>query len=383
MLADELLDVLDDPSKMWSRALCELPRDAQRLFLTLATVGAPVAVDDLRQAYTAQSFEPESTFLDCLRSLDDSFFSIASRRVGSWSFSVRDDATVRYVDFWNPTVSDFSQGYLDENTDWLDAVMGSPVFPDQLSTIFGLAMTEYAGAAKFPNIRKWVRRSQESLLEEFIVLAVDQDEHNRVSRPYGDKYSGLADVTRIVRWVRRESPEACLDLFRDYVSSQLRPRTERELKVVWYLVGDERDRAVLQKLTGIAPLLELRSGILDLDEWKYPYLVTLDGAIAELDQATSLADWGEGYQTYLTSRISDLEAQDSYEGLQDAMREVQDAMDVLGVDLSSELQDIEYLIENFPREPDEDDDGPSEVRSQKDEDRMERVDELFANFERG
>ena len=128
-LADEILAVLDNPTRMWSHALRELSQEGQRLFLTLPLLPQPILIDDLQVAYTTQHFNKTEPFLDSLRALDDSFVSISA--------GTRNQ---RWVDFWNPSLQDFSHEYLNQYTDWLDSLLSSPVYYEQIASVYELAM---------------------------------------------------------------------------------------------------------------------------------------------------------------------------------------------------------------------------------------------------
>src|ERR1700733_12583349 len=100
-LADDLLAVLNDPTHMWSHALKELSSDAQRLFLTLTLLPKPVSSDVLQVSFTSQTSSRSASFLDSLRSLEDSFISIDKRY-----------ADRRSVAFRNPSLQDFANAHL-------------------------------------------------------------------------------------------------------------------------------------------------------------------------------------------------------------------------------------------------------------------------------
>src|SRR6201999_64380 len=100
-LADDLMAVLDDPTHMWSHALKGSSRDSQRLFLTLALLPQPAAVDDVQVAYSAQRVIAAESFMDSLRALEDSFVGISAGSQG-----------VRWIRFRNPSLEDFSHQYL-------------------------------------------------------------------------------------------------------------------------------------------------------------------------------------------------------------------------------------------------------------------------------
>jgi hypothetical protein len=384
MLTEDLLAILNDPTEMWARALQQLPRDTQRLFLTLALLSPPISVDDLQRAYVAQEFDPENTFLSSLKALDDSFIRIGKRYESGDSLSALlwRAKGVRFVDFWNPTIADFSQSYLDENTDWLPRLLGHPSFTDQLTTVFGLAMTEYDGELKFPNIHRWVRDNSIELLSQLLTLAEPGGLGARVTRPYGSSEATLADIVRIVAWIRQRMPNACVPEFQQYVRAKLSPSSAAEMSTLGYTVYHNPGRNEIEALSGISVFKFLRSHLINVDEWRYAYLVKIDAMLDEIGREESLADWGVTYRSYVDSLVQELENAESKERIIEAISEVTEAMDILGLDLNDQLSDLEDYAENFP--PEEDEDYEQESRSEPDDSsEMSSVDALFEGFDRG
>src|ERR1700722_20746442 len=122
-LADELLAALNDPTYMWSHALKESSPDSQRLFLAMALLPQPVSADDLQIAHSAESASRVEPFIDSLRTLEDSFIKIEAAGYMS---------SRRWVNFRNPSLQDFAYQYLDEYSDWLDTLLSSPVYYEQI-----------------------------------------------------------------------------------------------------------------------------------------------------------------------------------------------------------------------------------------------------------
>src|SRR6185437_14662334 len=168
-LADELLAVLNDPTHMWSHALQELPRGTQRLFLTLALMPTPAPIDNLQLAYISQGFERTDTFLDSLRSLEDSFVVISTP-------SSRGSAVAeRVVSFRNPSLEEFGYVYLNEYSDWLSVLVDGLVLYDQFVKVFDLATSRNdvehrSREYRYPEIYAWVRSNCAGLLSSAINL---------------------------------------------------------------------------------------------------------------------------------------------------------------------------------------------------------------------
>src|SRR5450756_196505 len=179
-LADDLLAILNDPTHMWSHALKEASRDSQRLFLTLALFSKALTVDDLQIAYSEQNSATSESFMDSLRALEDSFVKIRAGYQG-----------IRWVDFRNPSLQDFSHEHLNEYSDWLDTLLSTPMYYEQIIGTYKLGMsrkpatillkprgsappikTIREGDRKFDGIHRWLRRHHGQIATKAIDLAL-------------------------------------------------------------------------------------------------------------------------------------------------------------------------------------------------------------------
>jgi hypothetical protein len=89
-----------------------------------------VSAEVLQIVYTSQAASRSEPFMDSLRSIEGSFVTIGKSR---WFPS---------VDFRNPSLHDFANRYVDDNSDELDALLSVPVFFEQIISAFNLSMAQ-------------------------------------------------------------------------------------------------------------------------------------------------------------------------------------------------------------------------------------------------
>jgi len=352
-LADDLLAVLDDPTHMWSHALKELSNDGQRLFLTLTLLPEPVSSDVLQVAYTSQKCNRSESFLDSLRSLEDSFITIEKR------YGER-----RVISFRNPSLEDFAKSYLDSNSDWLDILLSSPKYYEQVLNAFGLAQTQSAviidgrtlarkDNPKYAGIKSWVERRASELIETAVgLLEADRAEiYVDISR------SRLSELLRIIAAYGIPTEKAVLDKLQASAEAAVNPSGRESANVVARLLSKPIYRGLLDKiLQGNATAL-MRANILDKDSWKFTILSKLD-TILELDAEETWHSWGDAYVDYARGLAQDLANSDNDDDLHVAIEELNAIGHMLGADLYDEIHALEKRRLSLPDEDDYNDVKP-------------------------
>lgn len=336
-LADEIIAVLDDPKRMWSHALRQLSPDARRLFLTLTVLPKPVSADVLQIAYTAQGTDRSESFLDSLRSIEDSFVNIKK----PWG-------SVRSVEFRNPSLQDFALGYIDENLDWLDSILGSPVFYEQITTIFTLAMasseviynvknrSKKPGKPKYVGIKKWVERRGVNLVLTAIDLLDSED---------GELYSyagtsRLSQLVEIMDSYGTPDVASTSDKVKKVVAQAVNPRSKHSADITVSLLRKASRRLIMDRLAGGNAAAITRENVLDKNDWKYRILSELD-VILDLDRDDSWESWGTSYLEYARQLTEDLSNSNDDEDLRDAINELNSVTDMLEIDMSEEVTKLQ------------------------------------------
>jgi hypothetical protein len=373
-LADDILAVLNDPTHMWSRALGELSQESRRLFLMLTLLPHPILMDDLQIAYSAQKFNKTGTFSDSLRTLDDTFISISAGIRISISAATQNR---RWIDFWNPSLQDFSQEYLNQHSDLLDSLLDAPTYYEQVTTVYDLAMVRHpdrwslpsrsAGppytkiihkeSAKYAGIRSWVTRRHSDLLAKAIELAAS----NSILSP--DVY-----FRRTPRWkILKELIEIMLEFgdsldrseeqsFNGLIEQALESASKPSAADILELIqGNETGKLIERHYSGNA-LEVLRSSILDEDEWKFPLLAKIDEMLG-IDPNVSMLEWGDDYVRYVNLIVDGLSNSTDWERLDKTIRELEDTASFLGLDLYDSISALETRRDNLPPERDEDYEG--------------------------
>jgi hypothetical protein len=373
-LADDLLAVLNNPTHMWSHALKELSVDGQRLFLTLTLLPDPVSSDVLQIAYTSHTSNRSESFLDSLRSLEDSFVAIEKRYT--------DD---RSISFRNPSLQDFANAYLDSNPDWLDTLLSAPKYYEQIIAVFNLAMAQTAqlidartrsrkdAPPKYPGIKGWVDRRADKLTETAIKLlaAVPTDFFRYVRKT---RFGQLLEITAVYGLPTKKK---VLHKLRVAAALAVQPSTQVEAKAMLELLSEPVYRRLLDKLLQDSAAAVMRESILDKDSWKFAILAELD-KLLELDSEETWDSWGSDYVEYARQLAEDLADSDDDEDLRMAIDELTSIGTMLGVDLYSEINALEQRRDDLPEGDDYDDIKPSApVNSIVDSTRLH---EIFASL---
>jgi hypothetical protein len=378
-LADEIIAVLDDPKRMWSHALRQLSPDARRLFLTLTVLPKPVSADVLQIAYTAQGVDRSESFLDSLRSIEDSFVNIRK----PWG-------TVRSVEFRNPSLQDFALGYIDENLDSLDTILDSPVFYEQITTIFTLAMayseviynakdrSMKPGKSKYVGIKKWVERRGVNLVLTAIDLLDSED---------GELYSyagrsRLSQLIEIMDNYGTPDVASTSEKVKKVVTQAVNPYSKRTADITVSLLRKPSQRLIMDRLAGGNAAAIARENVLDKDDWKYGILSKLD-VILDLDRDDSWESWGISYQEYARELTEILSDSHDDEDLRDAIRELNSITDMLEIDMSEEIAKLEARRETVSSQESDYDEQDSLAPSRPDKnsgDASQQLERIFSSL---
>ena len=388
-LAEDILAVLDDPTYMWSHALRESSQESQRLFLTLPLLPQPVLVDDLQVAYTSQSFNQTEPFLDSLRALEDSFISIDAGTGGS-----------RWVSFRNPSLQDFAYEYLNKYSDWLDSLLGTPVFYEQVNSLYEIAMSRLPGAQtvspgppprikyiegpiKFAEIRSWTIRHHAHLVSKAIGLALSGSEIESVRwherKRIATKFKELSEA---ILTFGEPSNEAARKSFSELIDKALKPTDESSADLIYMLLQGGKTSNLIQRYTVGEAVDIFREGILDKDTWKFPILSKIDQQLG-MHSEESMEQWGNDYLAYLDDLVGEALQSDDYESLDTAIHEMQGIGSFLQIDLYDSISALESRRDNLPSKESGEDYESYSSANQKNErngDSMRELDNIFASF---
>jgi len=374
-LADDLLAVLDNPTHMWAHALRELSSDAQRLFLTLTLLPKPVSSDVLQVAYTSQKCERSESFLDSLRSLEDSFITIEKRY-----------ADLRAVTFRNPSLQDFANAYLDENSDWLDILLSAPKYYDQVVNAFSLTRAytalridtstgERKAPSRYPGIKRWVERRSGELIE----VAIGLLEAGRAEIAVNPRRTRLGQLLAVVSDYGMPTNQATLDKLKSFTESAVNPTNRESATAMVGFLGKPNYRRLLDKILHANAAALMRANILDKDSWKFIILSKLD-VLLDLDPEETWNTWGETYTAYAQWLSEDLADSDNDEDLREAIEELTSIAEMLGTDLYEEIHTLEQRRHNLPEDDDYNDVKP-EIRPPREAvDDSTRLDNIFASL---
>ena len=392
-LADEILAVLDDPTHMWTHALRELSHESQRLFLTLPLLPQPLLIDDLQAAYSTQSFNKTEPFLDSLRVLDDSFVSISAGTDGQC-----------WVDFRNPSLEDFSLEYLSQYSDWLDSLLGVPIFYEQIASAYEIAMarhpgrwtlpprsagppytkTYHEGPVRYAGVHSWVIKRHGDLLAKAIDLAVAGSTiPTHVHYGKSDPWTILKQIVEIMLRYGESIDQAKGKSFGYLIEKALEPAGESSAKAMFYLLQDHKTGELIERYSVNNAMKALRANILGMDTWKFILLSKIDDLL-EIDPEQSLLEWGNDFVSYADQTVEDLSHSNDWEKLDGTIREINELARFLGLDLFDSISALENRRDNLPPEKDEnyeDDksDGGS-AGSRGPSDSLRQLDNMFASF---
>jgi hypothetical protein len=377
-LADDLIAVLDDPTHMWSHALKELSADGQRLFLTLTLLPNPISSDVLQIAYTSLTPNRSETFIDSLRSLEDSFVDIE-----------RYYADIRVVRFRNPSLEDFAKAYLDKNTDWLDILLSAPRYCEQIVSVFSLAMAQTAhivnaddgspksAPAKYLGIKGWVEHRTDQLIE----FAVNLLNSERILPSYArsSRKSRLGELLEIIATYGAPTRGSILDELQSAVTAATKPASEYSAEIMIGLLRRPVYRRLLDTLLDGNAAAMMRENILDKDTWKFAILSKIDKLLA-LDLEESWDSWGNDYMDYARELAESLSVSTDYDDLHAAIEELTGISSMLDADLYDEIRALERQRDSLPEADDYNDSGSRLQKAASESDESAELDVIFASL---
>jgi hypothetical protein len=167
-LARTLNHTLDHPLDLWrivfNNGLSDL---AQRLTLTLASF--PVRGADSRDLKDLVQKEAKPTeYTSALRVLEGTFVSLEKR-----------DDGVTVIAYANPSVRDFILAFLDEESDYLMAIIRDARHLAQVSTLLVYAVSELGGKFRFPNCAETITRHTSSIVRKMMELIAKEKEASK------------------------------------------------------------------------------------------------------------------------------------------------------------------------------------------------------------
>jgi hypothetical protein len=376
-LSDDLLAVLDDPTHMWTHALKELSNEAQRLFLTLTLLPKPVSSDVLQIAYTAQVLNRSESFLDSLKSLEDSFISIE-----------KPYGDLRRVSFRNPSLQDFAIAHLNANSDWLDMLLSSPKYFEQVVNVFSLAMSSPVvlinpqtrsrrpGAPRHSGIKTWVARQAKGLIGTAVnLLEAEGSETSRDNRKLR-----LGQLLEIMAIYGIPTDNAVLKGLKKATAIAMRPDGRESANAMLTLLETPSYRRLLDDFLGDEAAAVMRTNVLDKDDWKFAVLARLD-RLLKCAWEDSWESWGGDYVHYARQLAEELSDSTNDEELRKAISEMEEINSMLDADLYEEINTLEERRSRLPRDEDYDDNSSGEARiGQIDEADTRQLDRIFSTL---
>ena len=330
----------------------------------MALLPPPISVDDLQIAHSAEDASPAESVVDSLRTLEDSFIRIESGFIGA-----------RWVDFRNPSLQDFAYGYINEYSDWLDTLLSSPVYYEQIVGVYNLAMvrspgswtvqkrgkvsvrTDYReGPIKFQAINRWVAARHNRLISRVAELAAsDGDLHTYNYRHYYDKPdvgSKLKEVLQILRTFGVLSIQELDAALSTLITRALEPSSEASAEVVLDLLRQRNTAEIIEEHTDAEPMQVLRENIIDKDTWKFSILSRIDEFL-HMENEGSMTDLGDEYISYAEQLAYNMPDDSDYEDYSEAINELGSLSSFLGVDLHNSIAALESACSEIPSPEDE------------------------------
>jgi hypothetical protein len=175
-LARGLNHTLDHPLDLWrivfNNGLSDL---AQRLTLTL--VSFPTHGADSRDLKDLVKKGAKPTeYTSALRVLEGTFISLEKRRDG-----------VTMIAYANPSVRDFTLAFLDEEPDYLMAIIWDAMHLAQVSRLLEYAVSELDGKLRFPNCAETVTHYTKSILKKMMELVAKGKVASKVDSREADR----------------------------------------------------------------------------------------------------------------------------------------------------------------------------------------------------
>ncbi|MFD5164188.1 restriction endonuclease [Streptomyces hawaiiensis] len=172
-LARTLNHTLDHPLDLWrivfNNGLSDL---AQRLTLTLASFPVQGASSRDLKVLVKKDAKP-TEYTSALRVLEGTFVSLEKRNDG-----------VTVIAYANPSVRDFTLAFLDEEPDYLMAIIRDAMHLVQVSTLLVYAASELDGKLRFAHCAETVTRHTSSIIRKMMELIAKEEEGSK-SDPHG------------------------------------------------------------------------------------------------------------------------------------------------------------------------------------------------------
>lgn len=134
-LKEKIIDLLDNPEKVWKQAYELHISDFSKIVLLIVlTTGTPIFEDDLKKALkefcsingNSYNFRyNQFTYEKSLKELENTFIKIKA-----------DTKNNLYIDFQNPSITDFLTHYLESHNDLIIDIFSSAVFLNQFFHLF-------------------------------------------------------------------------------------------------------------------------------------------------------------------------------------------------------------------------------------------------------
>ncbi|WP_405582165.1 restriction endonuclease [Streptomyces sp. NBC_01190] len=178
-LARALNHTLDHPLDLWrivfNIGLSDL---GQRLTLTLASFPVSGTNSDDLKALVQKEAKP-TEYTSALRVLEGTFIRLEKGAGG-----------VTMIAYANPSVRDFALAFLDEEPDYLMAIIGDAIHLDQVSTLLAYAVSELDGELRFRRCADAVTHHSISIARKMMELIAKEEEVSKSdshepSRVYG------------------------------------------------------------------------------------------------------------------------------------------------------------------------------------------------------
>lgn len=164
-LAQILNHTLDHPLDLWrivfNNGLSDL---GQRITLTLASFPVDGASSSDLKALVQKEAKP-TEYTSALRVLEGTFVRVEENPNG-----------VTMIAYANPSVRDFTLAFLDEEPDYLIAIIGDAIHLDQVSTLLVYAISELDGKVRFQHCADTVTRHTTSIVRKMMELTIKEEE---------------------------------------------------------------------------------------------------------------------------------------------------------------------------------------------------------------
>ncbi|MDT0549407.1 nSTAND3 domain-containing NTPase [Streptomyces lonegramiae] len=165
--ARTLNHTLDHPLDLWrivfNNGLSDI---AQRITLTLASFSIYGASSSDLKALVQKEAKP-TEYTSALRVLEGTFVRMEK------------DNGVTMIAYANPSVRDFTLAFLDEEPDYLMAIIGDSIHLAQVSTLLVYAVSELDGKLRFQHCADTVTRRSISILRKMMELITKEREASR------------------------------------------------------------------------------------------------------------------------------------------------------------------------------------------------------------